>query len=160
MSYRFSYCCCRSIIFSFNFSIDSFGVCVCEFVTCGCVFCVSYLVCDILKTWWRTYDPHNDGQLNVSRRLSRRLNKAMSHCPVVCPSHGQRRDSGPWRIDLQVSRHPVAFYTNPQYIRIVGCKSITIGKGIKPRCRSLSADETCPNSLNPQPNIDIIALLI
>ena len=35
----------------------------------------------------RDDEPHNDGQLNVSHRLSRRLNNATSQCPVVCPSH-------------------------------------------------------------------------
>jgi len=32
-------------------------------------------------------EPHNDGQLNVSHRLSRRLNNATGQCSVVCPSH-------------------------------------------------------------------------
>jgi len=50
--------------------------------------------------------------------------------------------------------------SNDEYVRMFDCKSTTIGKGTKPRCRSLSADETCRNSLNPQQNIGIIALLI
>jgi len=108
--------------FFFNFNIDSFGVCLWI-----CYVRLRILrklpsfrygpTCDTLKIWWRTYDPDNDGQLNVSRRLSRRLNKAMSQWPVVCPLQGQRQDSGPWRIDLQVSHHlsrrPVAFYDQP-----------------------------------------------
>jgi len=32
-------------------------------------------------------EPHNDGQLHVSHRLSRHLNNATGQCPVVCPSH-------------------------------------------------------------------------
>jgi len=30
---------------------------------------------------------YNDGQWNVSHRLSRRLNNGTGQCPVVCPSH-------------------------------------------------------------------------
>ena len=30
---------------------------------------------------------HNDGQVNVSHRLSHHLNNATGQCPVVCPSH-------------------------------------------------------------------------
>jgi len=78
-------------------------VCVCEFVMYICIFCVGYLLCHILKTWWQTYDPDNDGQLNMSRRLSRRLNKAMSHEP----SYGQRQDwpVAYWPWGVPSSRH-------------------------------------------------------
>jgi len=44
---------------------------------------------------------HNDGQLNVSHHLSRRLNGPVSR--RVSVARRQRWDSGPWRIDLQVS---------------------------------------------------------
>ena len=60
---------------------------------------------------------HNDGQLNVSHRLSRRLNNATGQCPVVCSSHVD--NDGTVAHGVSTSRCPVICPVVPSYRRFL-----------------------------------------
>ena len=63
----------------------------------------------------RDDEPHNDGQLNVSHRLSRRMNNATGQCPVVRPSHVD--NDGTVARGISTSRCPVVCPVMPSLFR-------------------------------------------
>jgi len=60
---------------------------------------------------------NNDGQLNVSHRLSRRLNNATGQCPVVCSSHVD--NDGTEARGISTSRCPVRLPVNSSHGHLV-----------------------------------------
>jgi len=66
-------------------------------------------------------EPNNDGQLNVSHRLSRRLNNATDQCAIVCPSHVD--NDGTVARGISTYRCPVVCPIVPSLFRPTGLEA-------------------------------------
>ena len=77
----------------------------------------------------RDDEPHNDGQWNVSHRLSRRLNNATGQCPVVRPSHVD--NGGTVARGISTSRCPVVCPVVPSSRRFLDQPAVEAFSGGK-----------------------------